>query len=222
MRRTLILGTLLLLVTLVSAFAENATVTQISGKVQLLAPGGNWENAHVGSSVSPLTVVATGFGSSCVLNLGTSHIQVQALTRMRLLELLRNKSTATTSVYLTVGAVHANVADNLGITQKFRIQSPVSTASVRGTIFDFTGYSLTVDRGIVHYTTPEGFGRNITVGQSSTLSNPYVPGSAESFQQAEAQTSTNTNTNSGGGGGTSTATTPGSGATAGAIVVTIK
>jgi len=217
MRKIVLVSIILLVVALAPAFSQNATITQITGKVQLLAPGGSWVDAKVGAVVSPLTVVATGFNSTAVLNLGTSQLQVKQLTRMRVIELLRNQSSATTALFLTVGAVHANVDNNLGITQKYSIQSPVSTAAVRGTIFDFDGYSCTVDRGIVHFSTPAGFGREITVGQTSVLTSPYVPGSAEEFEQAQSQTKVNTNPTGGG-----TTNLPGIGITTGSVTVTIK
>lgn len=217
MKRFAVMCGMLLLLAASGVFAQNATIKQMTGNVQLLAPGGSWVNATVGATVSPLTLVATGFNSSAVLDTGTSNIQVKQLTRMRLIELLRNNTSATTHVYLTVGAVHANVANNLGITQKFSIQSPVSTAAVRGTIFDFNGYTLTVDRGIVHFTSPEGLGRNVVVGQSSDINGPYVPGSAEAFEQARSQTPTNTNPT-----GTGGVPKPPGASLVGTVTVTIK
>lgn len=216
MRRMLLVGVLLSTVLLVPAFAQNATVKQVNGMVQLLAPGGAWANAAVGSVVTQGTVVSTGFNSTAVLDLGTSQIQVKPLTRLKLNELLRTRTTATTALFLTVGAVRADVANNLGITQKFKIESPVSTAAVRGTIFEFNGYSVSVDRGIVHFANIEGLGREVAVNQSSEITTAYVPASAEEFQAAATQVSINTNPN------ISTTTVPTAGATTATVTITIS
>ncbi|HUX21513.1 MAG TPA: hypothetical protein VMW69_09755 [Spirochaetia bacterium] len=196
MRRIFGIAALLAIVLVAPAFSQNAVVKEVTGQVQLLSPGGSWTNAAVGSLVTQGTVVSTGFGSSAVLDLGTSQVQVKQLTRMRLDELLRTQSTATTSLFLTVGEVHANVDNSLSITQKFTLKSPVSTAAVRGTIFDFGPYQLTVDRGLVHFSNEYGLGREVSVGESSSWNGPYVPGSAEAFAAAKA--STNPSTNAGG------------------------
>lgn len=193
MRRILGISALLIIVIMIPAFAQNAVVKEVTGKVQLLAPGGSWTNAAAGNLVTQGTVISTGFGSSAVLDLGTSQVQVKQLTRMRLDELLRTQTSATTSLFLTVGEVHANVDNSLSITQKFTLKSPVSTAAVRGTIFDFGPYRLRVDRGLVHFSNEHGIGREVAVGETSEWNGPYVPGSAEEFAQAQASTKTSTN-----------------------------
>ncbi len=196
MRKFLGIIALLFIALAMPAFAQNAIVKEVTGKVQLLPPGGSWSNASVGSVITQGTVVSTGFGSSAVLDLGTSQIQVKQLTRMKLDELVRTQTTATTSLFLTVGQVHANVDNKLAVTQKFTLKSPVSTAAVRGTIFDFGPFRLRVDRGLVHYSNEYGIGRLVSVGETSEWNGPYVPGSAEDF--AKAQASTNPSTNAGG------------------------
>jgi len=216
MKRVALLSAIFLTVVFLPVFGQNATVTQITGKVQLLSPGGQWVDAARGSVVTPGTVVSTGFSSTAVLDLGTSQLQVRQLTRMKLEELVRSQGTVTTSLFLTVGAVHANVANNLGVTQKFTIQSPISTAAVRGTIFDFDGFTVTVDRGVVHFSNIDNLGREVAANQSSSLDGPYVPGSAEEFQMANSNVSGNTNP---GGGGTPTGPAGGG---SGSITVTIN
>lgn len=183
MKRAVFASLVFFAVALTPLFALDARVTGVTGKVQLRAPGAGWVNARIGSLVTPGTVVATGFNSTAVLNLGTSHLQVKQLTRLTLRKLLRTHSTATTSLYLTVGEVHANVADNLGITQKFKIQSPVSTAAVRGTIFTFNAFSVTVHRGVVDFSTNNHLRRLVAKGQTSTLRGSNVPQSASVVEQ---------------------------------------
>lgn len=194
MRRISLVGLLLFSVALLPLFGLNATVKQVTGRVQLLPPGGSWVDAEVGSLVTPGTVVSTGFGSTAVLDLGTSQVQVKQLTRLKLSELLRSQSTATTSLFLTVGAVKADVADNLGITQKFTVQSPVSTAAVRGTILGVSdgGYGGSCDRGTMHFSNSFGLGVLVGANESSELNGPYVPRSPQEFAAAASQVSIQT------------------------------
>lgn len=188
MRRILGISVLLMVALISPLFALNAVVKEVSGKVQLLAPGASWKDASIGSFITPGTVISTGFGSTAVLDLGTSQLQVKQLTRMRLDELLRTQTTATTALFLTVGHVRADVDTSLGVTQKFTLTSPVSTAAVRGTIFDFGPFSVTVERGVVRFTNEYDIGRDVAQGQSSEWNGAYVPGSAEAFLQARATT----------------------------------
>lgn len=217
MRRFIGITTLLLIALTAQVFAQNAVVKELTGQVQLLAPGGSWANATVGSVISQGTVVSTGFGSTAVLDLGTSQLQVRQLTRMRLDELVRTQSTATTSLFLTVGQVRANVDNTTSLTQKFTLKSPVSTAAVRGTIFDFGPFSVTVERGVVSFSNEYGFGRDVAVGETSEWNGPYVPGSAEEF--AKASSTTNPKANAGGsegGGG------PSGNVNTGSVAVTVS
>lgn len=216
MRRVFGISALMMIALITPAFTQNAVVTEVTGKVQLLPPGGSWTNADVGSTVTRGTVVSTGFGASAVLDLGTSRVRVKQLTRMRLDKLLRTQSSATTSLFLTVGQVHANVDNSLAVTQKFILKSPVSTAAVRGTIFDFGPFRLTVDRGLVRFSNEYGIGREVSVGETSEWNGPYVPGSAEEF--AKAQANINPSTNSGGSGN---AGGPNGNRSTGSIAVTV-
>lgn len=217
MKRTALVSALLLSMAILPVFGQNATVTSITGKVQLLAAGGTWTNASVGSVVTQGTVVSTGFNSSAVLDLGTSQLQVKQLTRMKLDELIRREGSVTTSLFLTVGAVHADVANNLGVTQNFTIQSPISTAAVRGTIFDFDGFTVSVDRGVVHFSNISGLGRNVAEGQGSRLNGPYVPGSAEQFEMAQSEVSPLTSPS-----GEGVPNAPNAGAATGSVTVTVN
>jgi hypothetical protein len=57
-----------------------------------------------------------------------------------------------TDLYLQVGKVKTEVKKTGGVQNDFTIRSPVTTASVRGTVFDFDTVNLDVFEGIVLYT----------------------------------------------------------------------
>jgi hypothetical protein len=129
----------------------NATVEKITGKVELLAPGGSWQTARVGMNVDRGTIVSTGFRSSALLDLGTSELTVMQLTRLSVEELARQENTVTTTLNLRTGTVRAKVKTVPGTLQNFKLRSPVSTAAVRGTEFVFDPYRVQVIDGVVEF-----------------------------------------------------------------------
>ncbi len=172
----LIMAALALLLLGVPLFAQqSAVIKELTGKVQLKNPDGQWVSATPGAAVGPGTIVSTGFNSTAVLDLGTSQIQVRPLTRMRLDELLRKANNVTTTVFLTVGEVHASVDRLPGLTQAFKLESPVSTAAVRGTQFTFAGDWVATHEGVVEFLNSLGLGRDVAEGEGSELSGLALP-----------------------------------------------
>lgn len=154
---------------------QTAVLKELTGMVQLKAPGGAWVTAKPGAKIDLGTVISTGFNSTAVLDLGTAQLQVHPLTRMRLDELLRQGNHVTTSVFLTVGVVHAHVDRLPSLTQSFQLRSPVSTAAVRGTQFTFGGNWVATHEGVVEFLNSAGLGRDVTTGESSELSGLSLP-----------------------------------------------
>ena len=131
-------------------FAESAVLRNISGKVEISNNGsGNWAKATEGMVVNLSDTISTGFGAAATLDLGYSKIALKPLTRMSLDMFLATKNKVSTSLFLQVGSVKAEVDSSKGIKQSFQVQSPFSTASVRGTIFEFDGRRLSVLQGTV-------------------------------------------------------------------------
>ena len=56
-----------------------------------------------------------------------------------------------TNCYLRVGSVKASVKSAEGVKQDFKVQSPYSTASVRGTQFVFSALNINVTEGLVAF-----------------------------------------------------------------------
>jgi len=183
----LIVAAAALLLLGVPLFAQqSAVIKELTGKVQLKSPDGQWVNATPGATVGRGTIVSTGFNSTAVLDLGTSQIQVRQLTRMRLDELLRNANNVATTVFLTVGEVHASVDRLPNLTQSFKLESPVSTAAVRGTQFTFGGNWVATHEGVVQFLNSVGLGRDVGEGEGSELSGlalPMSPGDYKADQE---------------------------------------
>jgi len=161
-------------------FADiTAVVKDISGKVEIQVPGGRWEKATEGMKIEEGYIISTGFRSEAVLELGSSQVIVKQLTRMELTELVEKEGTVRTGLNLRVGKIKAEVRTTAGLRQNFRLTSPVSTAAVRGTSFEYDGVNLTVYEGSVAFTNPLGQGRLIPAGTASELSGSGVPQSPE-------------------------------------------
>jgi hypothetical protein len=144
---------------------SSAVIKETTGKVEVQAPGGQWTSAAVGMSISRGTTISTGFGSRALLDLGNAVLNVQPLTRLRLEELIEKEGTVQTDLFLRVGKVKAEVKSVSGLQQDFKLRSPVSTAAVRGTEFDYSGYDVVVIDGEVIYQTSRGQERTYSSGE---------------------------------------------------------
>jgi hypothetical protein len=150
--------------TMLSAQSQ-AVIRQMTGKVELqAAPQQVWVPAKTGMTIPLGASISTGFNSMAVLELGSSVVQVNPLTRMRIDELVQKQGTVRTDLFLRVGKVKADIKSVQGLAQDFRVKSPVSTAAVRGTGFEYDGYDLYVYEGKVTFSN--------LIGQSVT----YAPG----------------------------------------------
>jgi hypothetical protein len=155
---------------------RSAVIKETTGKVEVQAPGGQWTSAAVGMSISRGTTISTGFGSRALLDLGNAVLNVQPLTRLRLEELIEKEGTVQTDLFLRVGKVKAEVKSVSGLQQDFKLRSPVSTAAVRGTEFDYSGYDVVVFDGTVLYLTLLGQGRSYSSGEGGGSNGYGTPG----------------------------------------------
>lgn len=130
--------------------APQAVLQSLKGKVEIKAAGSKvWATAAEGQVLKPATTLSTGFDSSVVVVIDQTTIQVKPLTRMTIDKLVEESGTVKTSTFLRVGNVSASVKSAEGVKQDFKVQSPYSTASVRGTKFDYNGLKLKVREGLV-------------------------------------------------------------------------
>lgn len=100
---------LLLLSAHISLFAVDAVVQSTKGKVETRDPGGQWQRAEPGLTISRGTYISTGFNSEAVLELGESTLEVKALTRMQLEQIVEESDSVDTDLFLEVGKVEAPI-----------------------------------------------------------------------------------------------------------------
>jgi len=181
----LALALLGILVPLLSAQSQ-AVIKEATGKVELLAAQQAWIPAKAGMKVAPGTTISTGFNSTAILDLGGSILQVKPLTRMRLEELVQKQGTVQTSLFLQIGKVKADVKTAAGLTQDFKVKSPVSTAAVRGTGFDYDGYDLYVYEGAVTYSNLLGQERTYASGEEGSTNGSDTPADGQDGKEGAA------------------------------------
>jgi len=164
-------------------FAEvSAVVKEVNGKVEIKSSGGTWKKASAGMKISKGDYISTGFNSQAVLLLGDSQVIVKQLTRMELEKLVEKEGTVSTGLNLRVGRVRAEVKSAKGLKQNFTLKSPISTAAVRGTVFEYDGRNLTVYRGSVAFTNPLGQQRLIPSGSASRIQAAGFPDNTEDLK----------------------------------------
>ncbi|MCX7787901.1 MAG: FecR family protein [Spirochaetes bacterium] len=191
MRKILIL-TILFLVSALLFAQEQAVLREFSGKVEVMPPGKNWEPAARNLVLPQGTVISTGFNSFATIQAGSSMIQVKPLTRMAVAELVKAQGEQKTTLDLKVGRVRAKVEKVEGLEHDFTLKSPVSTAAVRGTDFEYSGNQLQVFDGVVRYLNAISQGRTITRGEQSSIQGLSAPAAPEEAAVATAKTEVST------------------------------
>jgi hypothetical protein len=147
---------------------ETAFFRELNGTVETKAPGSTvWINAAEGDHIGKNTLVSTGFRSAAVLVLGDSVITVRPVTRLSLEEIIRDQNGEQVNLYLHTGRVRADVKPPAGGRTDFTVRSPIATASVRGTSFEFDTERLWVDEGRVQYSLTSGRNVSVTAGGMS-------------------------------------------------------
>jgi hypothetical protein len=177
-RNTTIVLLLLLAAVLVGAQTQ-ARVRSSTGKVEILSAQQTWVPVKAGMNLGMGTAISTGFNSTAVLELGASVLQVKPLTRLKLNELVAREGTVTTDLFLQVGKIRAEVKSAEGLAQDFKVKSPVSTAAVRGTGFEYDGYELYVFEGTVTYSNLTGQSRSYEPGEQGGTDGYDTPSDAE-------------------------------------------
>ena len=132
--------------------AAEALIKEISGTVELKLPGTEaWIPANAGDLVQAATFISTGFKSTAILAIGNSTVSVRPLTRMSLEDFLELDNSETVNIQLRAGRVRAEVSPPAGGKTTFTVSSPMATASVRGTVFEFNTVRLWVSSGLIAF-----------------------------------------------------------------------
>jgi hypothetical protein len=178
------LGILLLMAGAGLAGAQDrAVIREVNGTVEVKAPGAAaWERAAAGRELAAATLVSTGFGSTALIMIGDSLVMVRPLTRLSLEEIAADRGGGRVTLNLRAGRVRADVKPPEGGQVRFSVRSPIATASVRGTAFEFDGMQVRVDEGRVYLGGENLAGAYVGAGHSSAVD----AGSAAAVAAAEA------------------------------------
>ena len=153
-----------------AVFAQNGIVREMSGEVELKPAGASsFTPARIGSTVAQNTIVSTGFKSTAIIEIGSSVITVLPLTRLSLSEIQASSGTENISMNLQSGRIRVDVNPPAGTRTNFEVQTPSSTASVRGTSFEMDTQNLNVLSGLVTYTNNNGLGTIVPGGLFSSI-----------------------------------------------------
>ena len=152
--------------------ADLITIKEVSGKVEIKEPGGNWVKALKGSTIPQGSLISTGFKSSAELDLsGSSTVYVKQLTRMAVDKLAITGKNVDTKLNLKLGRIRADVKTSKGLRHDFTLRTPVSTAAVRGTVFEGgANGDLDVENGKVQQRNRIGQKTTVAGGNSSSVS----------------------------------------------------
>ena len=117
-----------------SAFAADATVTFVSGKVEVQR-NGQWVALQKGDVVSKSETISTGFQSEAKIKLMESVLYLGPVTRVTLEELSATEQKDNVNVYLKTGTTRSQVkhVDNKRV--NYQVHTAVAVASCRGTGF---------------------------------------------------------------------------------------
>jgi hypothetical protein len=180
MKKLIVILFILGFITIHGFTQTTVTIKEVSGKVEIQVPGGNWQPAEAGMIISQGTMISTGFGSTAVLELKGALVTVNQLARIELTELLEKEGALETKMNLDFGKIDADIFSTEGLEHNFELKSPISTASVRGCSFSFDGFTLDVTGGTVLYINNLGQVRTINVGEMLQTDGTTMPISLES------------------------------------------
>lgn len=186
MTRTGLLGALLI-ATALPVLALEARVSSVQGKVEIRTDStAPWIAAAEGMRLPLGATISTGFNSQAELVVGPATLQVRALSRMRLDELMEREGVVQSDLHLQVGRVRADVRSAEGLRSEFRLSSPIATAAVRGTSFEFDGTTVQVDQGSVRLANQYNEGVPVGAGESSGSTGDEPPPPPSESREAAA------------------------------------
>ena len=134
---------------IVSAYALEAKVVSVTGKVEVQTNGSSWKTVKAGDRLTKGSVISTGFKSSAKISIDNTTVDLGPLTRITVEKLASNDVKDETNLYLDTGKVKAEVKKNSAKKVDFKVSSPVATASVRGTIIECTaGGRIKTEEGL--------------------------------------------------------------------------
>jgi hypothetical protein len=150
----------LIFVALLSTMSLFSSITLVSvkGTVQIKSSEtASWKTPKLNQELKTGFFVYTGFDSSAIISTGSAKIEVKPLSQVSVASLLATSERVSTDVFLKYGGIKANVESSRNVQTVFKVRSANSTASVRGTVFEFGEDSLFVEEGTVQILSNDGF-----------------------------------------------------------------
>jgi len=152
------------------AFCQDAFIDQLTGTVEIKQPKEtSFKTANKGDKLFQDTVISTSFKSYAIVKIGSTLITVRPLTALTLAEIQKVEETETLNVNLQTGRVRVEVKPPAGTKAIMKVSSPTSTASVRGTSFEFDTNNLYVREGTVSFSGSNGQNVLVSAGGSSQV-----------------------------------------------------
>ena len=165
-----ILFAAIFILTGLNVFSQDAFIDQLTGTVEIKHPGeGSFKDANKGDTVFQDTVISTGFKSYAIIKIGSTTITARPLTQLTLSEIQKSGETENLNVNLHTGRVRVDVKPPAGIRASTTLNGPTTSASVRGTSFEFDTDNLYVMEGAVSYTGNRGQDIIVRAGENSRL-----------------------------------------------------
>ncbi len=115
-----------------SLLAFDAEITAVKGKVEIKR-GRSWIKAKKGGKIKKGSLISTGFKSEMTVKIDGSVIVVKALTRLKIEDIAKKNDAVSSEVFVNVGSIKANIKPASTKKVRFKVKTPVATASVRGT-----------------------------------------------------------------------------------------
>ncbi|GBU28760.1 hypothetical protein R84B8_02322 [Treponema sp. R8-4-B8] len=151
-------------------FAQDAFIEELTGTVEIKqSKDASFKTANKGDKIFKDTVIATSFKSYAIIKIGGTTITVRPLTTLTLAEIQKIEETETLNVNLQSGRVRVDVKPAAGTKALTTVSSPSSTASVRGTSFEFDTNNLYVNEGKVSFAGNNGQYVIVSAGGSSQV-----------------------------------------------------
>lgn len=186
--KSIFIVTVLFFVSVSGILAQNANqgiIRELSGTVEIRQPGSaDWVIARQGQIIGKDSIISTSFKSSALISMGHTLITVRPLTRLTLGELAISAETEIINVNLGAGRVRVEVKAPSGTQAVMKVQSPIATASVRGTVFELDPYNLEVYEGTVEFSGSHGSDLLVDEGRMSYVDD--ITGRAVSPETAAA------------------------------------
>jgi hypothetical protein len=175
-----IISLLLLIGVTTLGLSQTGVIKELSDTVELKASGDAvFFPASAGAEVLKNTVISTGFKSTALVEAGSAVILVRPLTRLTLTEIQASQGSETLNMNLQSGRVRVDLKPPAGTRASLGVTSPIATASVRGTSFDFDTRKIRVHNGVVALKGNWGYRVFVREGFSSGIGNSGTAGAPQ-------------------------------------------